>query len=79
MVQADHRNHALHAVQGDLQYHAVQQYLGVQGYQRHPAQKEITVSYVLDFQKTHRISIMDQKGNSDLQGLHQSQQILSLH
>lgn len=38
-VQADQRNHALHAVQGDLQYRAVQRYLGVREYQRYPAEK----------------------------------------
>lgn len=37
-VQADHRNHAHHAVRGDLRYHAVQQYLEVQRYQQRPEQ-----------------------------------------
>lgn len=32
LIQADQRNHALHAVREDLQYHAVQKYLGVRGY-----------------------------------------------
>lgn len=44
LVQADHRNHALHAVQGDLRYHAVQQYLEVQGYQQDPKQDVIVGS-----------------------------------
>jgi len=39
MVQADQRNHALHAVQGDLQYHGVQKYLEVQRYQQSPVTK----------------------------------------
>lgn len=53
MVQADQRNHALHAVQGDLQYHAVQQHLGVQRYQRDPAQRDTKVSYQAQNGKYH--------------------------
>lgn len=46
--QADQRNHALHAVRGDLQYHAFQQYLGVRGYQRHPAQGDTSSRFKPD-------------------------------
>lgn len=43
-VQAHQGNHALHAVRGDLHYHAVQQYRRVQEYQQHPAQSDTAAS-----------------------------------
>lgn len=56
MVRADRRNHALHAVQGDLQYHAVQKYLGVRKNQRYPAETHTqrSVSQAHNTKQNHR-------------------------
>lgn len=39
MVLEDQGNHALLSVQGNQQYHAVQQDLEVQGYQKNPVKE----------------------------------------
>ena len=81
MVQADQRNHALHAVQGDLQYHGVQKYLEVQRYQQSPVTK-VHSSHLVSAQfKIVQVILFFgfQKDIKHSQEVHQHQGIPSLH
>ncbi len=84
LIQANQGNHALHAVQGDLQYHAVHQYLGVRGYHWDPAQDDAAAGQrahyeeqitVVHFSPTEHL-FMNYSRHS--QGNHQHQEIPSL-